>query len=247
MELSIFPEILAFWQDFWYAYPRKKVSPVNAVIIACRTLEAELNTAISSCRCTYPVIWLEAGDHNVPQRRREAVISALKHCGSYDTVLLAMSLCGGALENIESKDKKLVLPRCDDCLTILLGSRDSRRKYRDLYLLTKGWLDGRGSILAEYDHCLHNYGENRTRRIFAEMFRHYRGIGLISLDEEPQPEVYARASDFAGKVGLPLVRISGSADYLQELLVGSWDSEKFLVIRPGEKIERKCPGGETYA
>ena len=218
---------------------------VNAVILACRTLEAELNRAISNTSCPYPVIWLEAGDHNVPHRRREAVLAALERCCGYDTVLMAMAHCGGALEGIESKNITLVIPCCDDCLTILLGSHRKRKECAGLYLLTKGWMDGRKSILTEYEHCLQVYGESRTRRIFTEMFRNYQGIGLISCEEEA--EKLNRAEEFADCLQLPVVRISGTTAYLEALLTGPWDDARFQVIRPGQKIERIIRGGEDHA
>lgn len=218
---------------------------MKCAILACATLQQELKRVMEDTACSIPVIWLEAGDHNSPLRRREAITAALEHCGGFDTVLLAMTLCGGALEGICCPDKTLVLPCCDDCRALLLGSRESVAEHGDLYLLSAGWMSGKGSILREYEHCLETYGEKRTARIFGEMFRNYRGIGLIRFpwDEDAHLE---RARNFAGKLGLPLVTLPGSTAYLRALLEGKWDPERFRVFHPGQTLTRwrQCAGGE---
>lgn len=216
---------------------------MKTAILACKTLEAELEKSIDECRSPYPVIWLDAGDHNVPHRRREAIRKALEELDGYDTVIMAMSFCGGALEGIESGDKTLILPCCDDCLTLLLGSSEMRKQCADLYLLSEGWMKGKKSILAEFDHCLCTYGKERTRRIFGEMFRHYRGIGLIIQQAEPAPEVQKKAEDFSRQLGLPLIKIPGRYEYFRSLLEGPWEDDRFLIVKPGTCIQRKFSGG----
>ena len=64
------------------------------MIIACATLKQELNMLMEKHRCDDPVLWLEAGDHNRPQKRREAIEAALETCSQYDTIVLAMTFCG---------------------------------------------------------------------------------------------------------------------------------------------------------
>jgi len=221
---------------------------VNAAIIACATLEAELRLAMEKTGCNYPVFWLKAGDHNSPSRRKQEILRALDNCGEFDTVLLAMAFCGSAAEGIAAGHHTLILPRCPDCLTLFLGSLQRRNACQNLYLLTQGWADGRDSILREYAHCLETYGEKRTARIFRDMFRHYQGIGLITLPELPDPQAAFPATEFAENLGLPLIRLEGNNQYLEDLLTGNFSEDRFLTIAPGNSVPSFCgfTGGDPH-
>lgn len=147
---------------------------MSRCIIACRTLERELNTVMNKLNCTDPVFWLQAGDHNVPAKRRQTIQEAITRC-NYDTILLVMSFCGGSLMGVESGDHTLLLPCFDDCIGLLLeGDRQA-----DTYYLTEGWLAGERNITAEYRISLEKYGQERTDRIFSYMFRGYRNLAYI--------------------------------------------------------------------
>ena len=78
------------------------------VILACGTIKRELNMVIDRIGCSDPVIWLEAGDHNQPKKRRRAIEMALEDCCQYDTVILAMSFCGNALVGLNSGNKTVL-------------------------------------------------------------------------------------------------------------------------------------------
>ncbi len=183
------------------------------VILACATLKRELNTVMEKLRCTDPVIWLEAGDHNQPLKRKMAIEAALESCPEYDTVILAMSFCGGALTGVDSGDKTLLLPCFDDCIGLLL---DCPRQ-PDTYYLTDGWLAGERNILAEYRNSLDRHGEEKTRRIFGAMLRGYRALGWVdwgcgsALGQ-------SQAEEAAGLLGLEFTVIPGTLSILEDLI-----------------------------
>lgn len=184
------------------------------VIIACATLKRELNTLLEKLSCSDPVIWLEAGDHNQPRKRRQAIEAALEGCGQYDRVLLAMSFCGGALTGLNSGEKTLLLPCFDDCIGLLLDGP----RAMDTYYLTDGWLAGERNILEEYRNSLKKYGVEKTRRIFGAMLRGYEKLGWIqwgcgSAAGQIQAEEAARI------LNLRFSEIPGSLRVLEDLLL----------------------------
>lgn len=200
------------------------------IIIACATLKRELNTVLEKNGCTDPVIWLEAGDHNQSAKRREAVAAALAQCPQYDTAILAMSFCGGALSGLNSGEKTLLLPCCDDCIGLLL----KEPRENDTYYLTDGWLSGERNILQEYRNSLRKYGEEKTRRIFDSMLRGYRTLAWIDCGCGSQ-EGQSQAQEAARLLGLDFSVVSGTLHTLQELVQES-ECAHILRVPPRKTI-----------
>lgn len=203
---------------------------MEAVILACETVRQELEQAMAQTGRHLPVIWLTGGAHNVPQQRRDQLQAALDALSGYDTVLLAMSLCGGSLLGLESGQRTLVVPRCDDCVTLLLGP-EQRRSNPGTYFLTEGWLQGDRNIWAEYRHCVETHGEARAKRIFGRMFAHYRYLALVDTNS-PAPETETLVREIAGTLGLEYRFLNGSSRWLEELLTAAFQPDRFLIVPP---------------
>ena len=206
---------------------------MNAVIIACRTLEKELLAAMSAANCTNPILWLEAGQHNVPDKRRTEIQRCLDLCNDYDTVMLAMSLCGNLVAGLQTGDFQMIVPRCDDCITLLLGSDARRKEHAATYFLTEGWLAGKDNLWAEYQRSLEKYGENRTRRIFSAMLANYEKLAFLDTGCD---DVSGQIQEIAAELNLEYTRLEGSLSHLEELLSGNWDEGRFLVVPPHSEI-----------
>lgn len=201
---------------------------MNTVIIACRTLEKELLAAMARTGCTYPVRWLSAGNHNVPDKRRAEIQQILDECAPFETALLAMSLCGNAVTGLQSRHLQLVVPKCDDCITLLLGSKERRSENPATYFLTEGWLAGEQSIWQEYQHAVEKHGQLRAKRIFGAMLNHYEKLAFVDTgcgDSSDEIRMIAQT------LNLEYTRISGTLSYLEDLLTAKWD-DRFLIIPP---------------
>lgn len=199
---------------------------MSRCIIACRTLKTELNTVLKKLNCSDPVFWLEAGDHNVPLRRQQAITNAMAHCDGFDTIVLVMSFCGGALVGVDSGNHTLLLPCCDDCIGLLL---DGPRQ-QDTYYLTDGWLGGEKNIAAEYRRSLEKYGAERTARIFAAMLRGYQYLAYIDTGCGTSGGL-RRAKESAELLKLEFKVVSGNVKRLEDLLTEK-QCETVLRISP---------------
>lgn len=206
---------------------RKKVLPVKTILIACETIKKELLAAMKSTGTDFPVVWLESGLHNVPKKLNEVLQEKLDLCEGYDTVLLGLSLCGNSVLGLKTRDYQLVIPKCDDCISMLLG--DSPRLHATMFL-TQGWLDGGHHLGQEYDLCMEKYGEKRGKRIFAALLKNYRCLALLDTGcfDADAAETEIRA--MAEKLGLEVTTLQGSIRYLEELLSGNWDPTRFVVL-----------------
>ena len=199
---------------------------MNACVIACRTLEKELLAAMNHTGCAYPVRWLPAGAHNVPQKRRAQIREALNECACFDTVLLAMTDCGGCTDGLQSPGPRILVPRCDDCITLLLGSPEIRKQYPATYFLTGGWLAGADNIWTEYRRAVEKHGRDRADRIFGAMLKNYRQLAFV---DTGCADHSGPIQEIASVFGLEYIRIPGTLTWLEDLLTGNWD-DRFRIL-----------------
>lgn len=211
---------------------------MKTVVIACKTIEDELKYALEHTGTDDPVIWLESGLHNVPQKLKESVNDALLDSGA-DRALLAMGFCGNALLGLETPVAEVIFPRVDDCISLLLGSVKRRLAVSDeyaAYFFSEGWLRGERNIWVEHQYMLENYGEEITAELEKDMFGHYRTLGLLDCGITPISRLVEETRVIAEGLHLRQQIIPASADYLEELLTGPWPAERFVCLRRGETV-----------
>ncbi len=209
---------------------------MKTAVVACRTLEDELSVAREKTGRAYETFWIESGLHNTPHRLLERVQAALDGCAGFSRVLLAFGFCGNAMAGLRTGDFELVLPRADDCISLLLSSPARRASILHTYFLTRGWLRGERTLWDEYQYAVAKYGEETGRALFAELLAGYRYLGVIDTGCYPLSEIEAQTARIAGGLGLERTVLSGSPDYLCELLAGPWEESRFLVFPPGAVI-----------
>lgn len=211
------------------------------VIISCRTIEPELRKAMEEVHCSFEVRWLESGLHNVPRNLNQRIQELLEDCEGCDRVLLAMSFCGNSVVGLKTGNFSLVIPRCDDCISLLVGSVQKRMEYFGTYFLTEGWLWGERNIWAEYEMCVKKYGARRAEWVFSTMLANYRNLALLDTGCFEQEALEEQVRAIADKLHLQYISIPGTLDYLKELLTGPWPEERFVVVQPNcTVLESDC-------
>lgn len=211
---------------------------MKTVVIACKTIEDELIYAMEKAENTFPIIWLEQGLHNVPERLREELQTAIDHSGA-DRVLLAMGFCGNALQGLKISVPELVFPRVDDCISLLLGSVAQRLEVSEqyaAYFFTEGWLRGERNIWVEHEYMLEKYGEEITEELEKSMFGHYRTLGLLDCGFQPIQPLFEETKKIADALHLKQQVIPATVGYLRDLLTGPWPAERFVTLKLGSEI-----------
>lgn len=210
------------------------------IILACNTIRNELERTLQKTNCIYPVLWVESGLHLVTNSLRRRLQEELDRISGVGRVLLAFGFCGNAVVGLKSGDYKLIFPRVDDCITLLLGSRENRQRSGlggGVYFLTKGWLEGEANIWKEYNAVLKRFGPEKTERIFNIMLAHYKFLGLIDTGTGDFQDLLPEAREISDVLKLELLMLQGTDRYLKNLLVGPWDDEHFVSIPPFTTIE----------
>ena len=94
------------------------------VILVCKNLRFHLEKAQKAMHTDFPVIELDTSLHKEPEKMREKILSEIEQIPEeYDTILAAMGFCGGSWRDI-CVDRRVVIPRMDDCITMLLTTDD---------------------------------------------------------------------------------------------------------------------------
>ena len=217
---------------------------MNTFIIACETLKDELNKAVEETGCEYPVLYIESGLHDVPKKLNKVLQETIdkgEEQGA-DRLLFVMGFCGNATQGIKPKTSTLIIPRVDDCITLLLGSQKRRKELQEsggTYFMTKGWVDGERNILSMRQYMMERYGEDAGEEIFNMMFGNYSRIGLLdtgAYDMEPVTEEVKKAAE---AIGFRWEIFRASVDYIKETLTGPWPDERYLTVLPGSEVEGK--------
>lgn len=151
------------------------------MVLACRALENVLAPHVGA---DVRVIYKEYGLHVRPDTMAPALQAELDALPEPSTVLIGYGLCGGGLAGLRAGVHELIIPRTDDCIAILLGSRAAYRAAFDehpgTYYLTKGWLESGSHPLAEHAAFVQLYGEARAGRLMDMMYRNYTRLCFIA-------------------------------------------------------------------
>jgi hypothetical protein len=216
------------------------IEAMRTVVLACNTIRDELEKAAREVGCPHPFRWVESGLHLVPDALRVRLQEELDRLSDVDRVLLAFGFCGNSVVGLAARDHELIIPRVDDCITLLLGSRERREECSadgGVYFLTRGWLEGEFNLWREYEAVRERHGPERTERIYRRMLAHYRYLGLIDTGAYDAEALLPEVRRIAEKLELETRMFEGCTSYLERFFTGPWDEEAFIVVPPATTIE----------
>ncbi|MGI6731805.1 MAG: DUF1638 domain-containing protein [Anaerovoracaceae bacterium] len=206
-------------------------------IIACEMMRDEVNLAIKSTNCQYPIVWLEDTLHMYPNQLRDSLQHEIDKFNKdqYDYILFAYGYCGNAFIGIESGNSSLVIPDVNDCTDLLLDGTGVKSKCKNCYYLTRGWLESEKSIDKEYDFYINRYGEKRAKRIMDVMLANYKNMMLIDTGAYDASKYEAQSKALADRLGLDFLKEKGNTHILTKLFANKWDNQ-FTIIPPNTTI-----------
>jgi hypothetical protein len=213
--------------------------------VACETIEDEIRTSLERLGLDYPIVWLEGGLHNSPDRLRGRVQEILDSIRC-ERLIISLGYCGGGLSGLRTGAYQTVLPMADDCLSLMLGSMEARRQASKpvTYFLTAGWMRHENDLVTSYNKSVERYGRRQADRLNRLMLKHYRRFGLVCTGCYDVGSIEGKIKPLADLLGLSVESLPGDMDWLDTLLAGPHlDPERFLVIAPGSPIsfDQWCP------
>ena len=210
---------------------------VRAKIITCATLDEEIRTlAPDGLLCTT----LDFGLHITPAKLHAALQDEIDATPpEIDTILFGYGMCSRGTVGLEARTFRLVIPRVDDCIGLVLGSREAFLQQHRLapgtFYLSKGWIESGDDPYTEYLKMVECYGHERAYRLERKVIEHYTRLALIYMGEGPEEKHRAYAWQEAEFFDLTYEEIQGSDVLLRKLLQGDWGHD-FVVVEPGGQV-----------
>lgn len=211
---------------------------MDTVLISCGTLEDEVRKVLATMSSPPRLIFTEAALHDKPtSQMREALQKELDAIGpEVSRVLFAYGLCGGAIRGLVTGDFTLIVPRVDDCLPLLLGSREKVAEASQIpsFFLTAGWL--KFSNKCYYD-TIARMGERKTAIVYKMLLANYKRFLFIDTGAYDLLQARADMEDRLQRHSLPADSLPGNLAWLERLVTGPWTPEDFLTVLPHSPVQ----------
>lgn len=213
---------------------------MKTAVLACNTIRKELLLAEHRVSSGYEIIWLESNLHNFPDKLRVGMQKGLDSLDGYDRVLMAFGFCGNSVVTLETHSFELIIPRIDDCISMLIGSISKRAEFSEGHqsiYITEGWLRNESNIWSEYEYTVKKYGEKRAQFVINTIYSKYDLLSIVDTGAYEVDSIVDEAKKIAAKFNLNQNVIPGTTSLLEQLLTGPWDVDKFVTIPPHETVK----------
>lgn len=233
----------------WYGGEDQGARQEKYLVIACHVLWRELCYYAALTPRVFQFNFLKQGLHNEPEKLKSSLQQAIDEAGDeYKAILVGYGLCSNGVVGIRARGTRLVVMRGHDCITFLLGSKERYREYFDshpgTYWYTPGWIDTSLQPGKErYEHILKHYtetyGEENAKYLMESSenwMQSYNNAAYVDLGIggfDSYKEYTRRCAEW---LGWKTDFLEGEPKLMVDFLNGPWDSERFLVVEPGEEI-----------
>ncbi len=177
--------------------------------------------------------------HQRPEYLRQELQKAIDQTTGYDFIVLGYGLCGMAAVGLRSGSSRLVIPKVDDCIQLLLGSRQRfaamNAKEPGTYFLTRGLIEKKVDPLSQFNEGISKYGQDKCLKLMKRVMRGYKRFAFVDLGHRGAVEDWEYTQSSAQLFGLESVRVRGSLALVEKMVSGKWDSD-FLILNKGEHI-----------
>jgi len=219
------------------------------VVISCFVLEQMLRRLLPPALAERAV-FLDYALHVRPDLLLQKLQQLLDDLPQPSLVVLGYGLCGNGTAGLKTGSHTLVLPRTDDCIAMLLGSR--QRYDREFtaspgtYYLTKGWLESASNPLVQFEGYRKQYDEETAWWLMDQQYANYRRLAFVGYSEEEVQECReqtGKIADFCRRWDMEFVEIIGSDDFIRRLVAAGLGQEQarqdLLVIGPGSVVTQE--------
>jgi hypothetical protein len=183
---------------------------------------------------------LEIGLHVDPQKLKASLQKEVSGIEEEDMeILFGYGLCGRALEGVISAKSTLIIPRVDDCVGALLGSRqrhkDLLRQNAGCYFLEQHWLETELNIFNELLKGLDRIPQDKRDRVVKMMLKNYTTLALFE-SGETSTGTESLCLSYARRYDMNFIKLKTEPGLLMRLIKGPWTEEEFLVLPPGTPV-----------
>ena len=220
--------------------------------IVCKVLQREAYYCAARSENVIDIVLMEQGLHNEPDRLRSEVQKELMGTKDiqgrvYDAVLLGYGLCSNGILSLCS-EIPIIVPRGHDCITLLLGAKETYQEYfdahRGVYWYSPGWIENGDQpskeryekVLKEYQE---KYGQDNAEYLMEveqKWMSEYSWATYVDWGLVASEHYKGFTKECADYLGWGYDELKGDSGLMQRLVDGQWDVEDFLRVEPGQKI-----------
>ncbi|MDR2459451.1 MAG: DUF1638 domain-containing protein [Deltaproteobacteria bacterium] len=210
-------------------------------ILACDVIRNEL---LKVCEGKdFPITFLEYALHDKPKEMPKAITSGVEALmdGGAKKVLLGYGLCSNGTAGVSCKGG-LVIPRCHDCISLLVGSPARYMKlFKELpgtYFLTDGWIRNEADPLTTLEvRYIPRLGEKRAWKGAKLELASYTKVCFINNGIGDVERLRKRSKENAKAFEMEYMEVEADLNYFERLIGGPYESSDFLVMGPDEPID----------
>ena len=229
--------------------------PERLVVLVCEALKLEVETFAKDYPHIVAIEVLEMNLHETPLRLKEALgkkIAEVEARHHPDAVALVYGLCGSGLVGVRAQTCPVVVARAHDCVTLYLGSKERylqiQKEQPKTYWYTPGWNKTERAPSPEKfaklkEDFAKKFDEEEVDYLIEQernALQTYKTAAYVDLGLDDSGEAEAYAKKCAQWMGWNFERQAGNRGLLIDLLAGSWDEERFLIVPPGYEIQHSA-------
>jgi hypothetical protein len=188
--------------------------------------------------------------HTEPEKLKKELqlrLDALKP--EWDFIVLGLGLCGGALNGLKSGKHTVIIPRCHDCISLFLGSKDKYEQavkkyqnrcywftpsfYKQGFLLIKKFRQQR---IEEYTEQYDDETAEYLINVELEPLKHYTHLNLIDDFKNPDLVLEEEAKELALEFNWQINKFNIDNSLFYAIYRGNYDNDMFLTVPPGKMI-----------
>ena len=228
-----------------------ETQPPRIAVLACDVMQEEIALQTAGASHIVEMRYFEIFLHDRPDQLREILqqnLDAVDARSDIDAVVLVYGLCGRGTVGLRPQRHKLVIPRAHDCITLFMGSKaayaDHQRHCPTCYYYTPGWNRARRvpgpemfdamrqDLAARFDEEDVDFLIESQR----EQLAMHDTATYIDLGTETALAEAEYASKCATFMDWKFEQRTGDPTLLKDLLWGNWDSDRFLILEPGQQL-----------
>lgn len=212
-------------------------------VIACDVVRGELEKVIAGR--DIPFMGMDYALHETPKEMPGKLNEAVREMAAKGCRRLAMGygLCSNGTAGVTTDAPGgLIMPRCHDCISMLLGSparyMEVFSKYPGTFFLSDGWFRNSGDPLST---VLERYTPKLgVKRAFKGMQMEIAGYNYLCLINNGVGDLdllRERAHESCRVFKKKYLELEADLSFFEAMVSGPWKESDFLLIEPGEAVK----------
>jgi len=232
---------------------------MRVALVGCMVMNREICHLISRSSNIVRAWWLKQGLHNTPEilhtelqrliHEIEAENQKQPLHARFDAIVFAYGLCSNSVIGLRSQSLPLIIPRCDDCISLVLGSAERYQEFFEklpgTYWYSSGWIEhgdppSKERYVRERAEYVEKYGEDNADFLMEynnTWLTNYHNCGYITCPFGDRAEHLEFARKAAVDFKWSYHEIPGDMTLLAALVNGPWDDQQFLTCPPKSRVE----------